>query len=458
MSENLSQRLARLRVEHYLSQEQLANTIGVSRQAVSKWERGESTPDTDNLIALADEYGISLDGLIRGERLEVAEDLVDEASGEEESMNDASMADEEPEEEAAAEPVDAGEELVPEGSAHEESPGPEPVEQTAKLPSVVDSYEHTSGGQDPFRNQYQAPPSAGPVPPYPTSAEPKKRHGWLKWLGIAALVLLLVGPTSCMLGLVNYAFIPTSNGTADGTTLSQSFDAVSINDISIDWTAGVVEVVVVNDAVSDEITVSEESPSGWRSAPHMVVEREAGMLSIWYGGQTGGLLSCAFSQGKHLTVAIPRSCAERLGLFSVDGASGEYHVSGITCEQFVVDLSSGEFEASDVTTDDLAVELSSGGVTFDGAVRSSLMLDVASGIVDVSSDAVPKTGDIDVASGAVAVRLPADAGFTATVDASSGDFDCDYPTTRSGNRYIAGDGSMDLNIDLSSGEVYLTQL
>lgn len=42
--------------------------IGVSRQAVSKWERAEASPDTDNLILLADIYGVSLDELLKGEK------------------------------------------------------------------------------------------------------------------------------------------------------------------------------------------------------------------------------------------------------------------------------------------------------------------------------------------------------------------------------------------------------
>lgn len=45
-------------------QEELAEQLGVSRQAVSKWERSESSPDTDNLIALARLYGVSIDELL----------------------------------------------------------------------------------------------------------------------------------------------------------------------------------------------------------------------------------------------------------------------------------------------------------------------------------------------------------------------------------------------------------
>lgn len=57
-------RLTALRKDKGLSQEELAEKLGVSRQAVSKWERAESSPDTDNLIALARLYGVTLDELI----------------------------------------------------------------------------------------------------------------------------------------------------------------------------------------------------------------------------------------------------------------------------------------------------------------------------------------------------------------------------------------------------------
>ncbi len=67
MNVSIAERLAALRRQHGLTQEQLAQKLGVSRQAVSKWERTESSPDTDNLIALARLYGVTLDQLIYGE-------------------------------------------------------------------------------------------------------------------------------------------------------------------------------------------------------------------------------------------------------------------------------------------------------------------------------------------------------------------------------------------------------
>ena len=64
MNIKLADRLVELRKEHKLSQEALAEKLGLSRQSISKWERAEASPDTDNLIALAEVYGITLDQLL----------------------------------------------------------------------------------------------------------------------------------------------------------------------------------------------------------------------------------------------------------------------------------------------------------------------------------------------------------------------------------------------------------
>lgn len=64
MNLKIANRLVQLRKSHHLSQEALAQKLGVSRQAVSKWERAEASPDTDNLILLSRLYGVSLDTLL----------------------------------------------------------------------------------------------------------------------------------------------------------------------------------------------------------------------------------------------------------------------------------------------------------------------------------------------------------------------------------------------------------
>lgn len=65
----LAEKLLALRTERDLSQEDLAAKLEVSRQSVSKWETGQSVPDLDKIIKLADLFGVTVDELVReGER------------------------------------------------------------------------------------------------------------------------------------------------------------------------------------------------------------------------------------------------------------------------------------------------------------------------------------------------------------------------------------------------------
>lgn len=73
-------RLYEFRKKSGLSQEELADKLGLSRQAVSKWERAEASPDTDNLLALAKIYGVTLDELLTPNKK--VEEVIKEADDE----------------------------------------------------------------------------------------------------------------------------------------------------------------------------------------------------------------------------------------------------------------------------------------------------------------------------------------------------------------------------------------
>ncbi|MGN0813602.1 MAG: helix-turn-helix domain-containing protein [Candidatus Coproplasma sp.] len=64
---SISKNLQYLRKREGVTQEELAEQMQVSRQAVSKWETGEACPDTDKLIALCDRFGVSMDDFARGD-------------------------------------------------------------------------------------------------------------------------------------------------------------------------------------------------------------------------------------------------------------------------------------------------------------------------------------------------------------------------------------------------------
>lgn len=71
----IGERLYKLRKEKNISQEELANELNVSRQTISKWETGESTPDFDKIVPLCNYFNITSDELLSGkENIIVARD------------------------------------------------------------------------------------------------------------------------------------------------------------------------------------------------------------------------------------------------------------------------------------------------------------------------------------------------------------------------------------------------
>ena len=67
----LSEKLYKLRKNSGLSQEQLAEQLNVSRQAISKWESGTAVPESEKLITISNYFGVSVDYLLKDEEDQV---------------------------------------------------------------------------------------------------------------------------------------------------------------------------------------------------------------------------------------------------------------------------------------------------------------------------------------------------------------------------------------------------
>ena len=61
----LSEKLYKLRKNSGLSQEQLAEQLNVSRQAISKWEQGTAVPESEKLISISNYFGVTVDYLLK---------------------------------------------------------------------------------------------------------------------------------------------------------------------------------------------------------------------------------------------------------------------------------------------------------------------------------------------------------------------------------------------------------
>lgn len=155
MNVEIAQRLATMRREQGYSQEELAERLGLSRQAVSKWERAESSPDTGNLIALARLYGVSIDDLLC-----IEDDVVDDVLFEEKDKDataeaqaqEAAVRANEAAVRAAQAAVAAAQARATAEQAHQAPPQPQPQPQSQPQPAQQPYY-----GTAPVPPQPQAP-------------------------------------------------------------------------------------------------------------------------------------------------------------------------------------------------------------------------------------------------------------------------------------------------------------
>ena len=86
---NLAEKLFELRKAKNLTQDDVAEKLNVTRQTVSKWETGQSTPDFDKIVPLCELYEISPNELLMGEKQEPEQETVDSEKNEEFNWNEA---------------------------------------------------------------------------------------------------------------------------------------------------------------------------------------------------------------------------------------------------------------------------------------------------------------------------------------------------------------------------------
>lgn len=80
---SIGERLLELRKKKNLSQEEVASSIGVSRQTISKWETDQSVPDFDKIVPLSELFEITTDELLRGKKEECPEIIIESGENEE---------------------------------------------------------------------------------------------------------------------------------------------------------------------------------------------------------------------------------------------------------------------------------------------------------------------------------------------------------------------------------------
>ncbi|MBM6905366.1 helix-turn-helix transcriptional regulator [Collinsella tanakaei] len=177
MNVQIAQRLAELRRAKGYSQEALANELGLSRQAVSKWERAESSPDTENLIALARLYGVSLDDL-----LNVDKDVEDDVA-----FENAERA------EKTARVQAEREEALREQRAHQEAMAQATAAATQASEAAARAAQAAAAASEQAASARTSAAAAAGSPAGPASDTPRRRGPWRSFpYSVVATILFFV--------------------------------------------------------------------------------------------------------------------------------------------------------------------------------------------------------------------------------------------------------------------------
>lgn len=128
---------------------------------------------------------------------------------------------------------------------------------------------------------------------------------------------------------------------------------------------------------------------------------------------------------------------ERAGKLNANATSGDMRIQGKDVSKAILHSTSGKIDVSFLQTEELEMKTTSGGVLAQIEEAKRVTAGATSGNIDI--------------------LLKRGAGFTAEIGTTSGNILCGIPSTKTGNRYTAGDGGMTLRLNATSGNITLSE-
>ena len=258
-----------------------------------------------------------------------------------------------------------------------------------------------------------------------------------------------------------------------------------IENIEVDWVSGSVSVV---SHPGNTVVLSEKAEGSIPEDLHVHWWLEGTTLHVRFA-ESGASLRIIDAWRKNLTLAVPEDFA--LEDITIRTASAGIDAGGLTAETLRVTTTSGDMNidcaAEDIelngvsgsiqlnqrdnadeiriatTSGDIHANLShaetvdiasvSGRITVKGASADAISAKTTSGDVSCALEATPSECDFHSVSGAIALRLPQNAEFTARVHSTSGDFESDFALEKDGRTYTCGNGGADMEISTTSGDI-----
>ena len=227
-----------------------------------------------------------------------------------------------------------------------------------------------------------------------------------------------------------------------------SVDAAKIREIEIEWAAG---SIVIQPADTDELSFREEDVGSSGKPMHWKIQEDSILIQYAEDGTFPIKVGMDWkNENKNLIIEVP--VAWPLDSLEVTAAAASLEVKELTIREMEFDGASGSCVFDNCTVEKLDLDTASGNVHFTGSLQQ-MECDAASADILLELNNVPRSLDLDTASGDLDVTLPADAGFTVTLDTLSGDFESDFETTMRSGSYVVGNGHCRINVDAMSGDV-----
>lgn len=423
---DISLNLARERIGAGLSQEGLANRLGISRQAVSKWERGESIPDLGNLIALADLYGTTVDALIRPSTSEAVETFE---------------------------------------KAEESSSDPDPVVRIPIEEPIADA-----GSDELVAPSAEAPcdPSSA-APPAPTehdgsalsrlgrAIERLSGHRPTRTTLIVALCCFLIILLTC--ALIPFALMTAksrgsatpvagraSDATGDSRTeyngrlrvvAQETFDPQEVEGFSFEWYNGTVSIRVGEDSPDDGMIHMRESSTIDLSDDEVMQCRIRNGIVEATTVNAGLLVNAP----QHLDIVIPENAAKTFKSVHLGGLASSYSLEGISCGNLDANLNSDDssLRMSEVTIENLGLgKYGRSDAVLEGDFEN-IHLYQTSGAIRITSFVQPRSLRANVNAGDLSLTIPHDSTFAVNALISSGAFSCDFERSGTASVYSVDD-------------------
>lgn len=231
---------------------------------------------------------------------------------------------------------------------------------------------------------------------------------------------------------------------------SDTFSAGEVQEIEIEWVAG---DILIQPHDTDTIEVREDG--NFDPKYTMVLSCRDGELKIKFCEDGVGRfigINNTNNLSKDLTIYVPWDWACKS--LELDVASAKVEINDMTIQSVEFDGASGTCEFENCIVGEMDIDTASGDVRFIGEL-DILDCDAASASVFAVLANTPSRLDMDGMSGDLDITLPADAGFTLSMDGMSSDFSSDFETSMKNGNYVCGDGRCRVNVDAMSGDVVI---